>query len=270
MARIVEVLFLVLTQTAAGGTFLMTLKNFEPVGVTFYRTNGFVLLLLAAAGLWTMPRPLGPHLILFPLFAGLLLATNVLLWRNPRQAGKLQDGQLRIWQVTGWIGAAAVTVSALAYAKEAGSAPLALLVVASFLIGSLLLGSTLLGMLTGHAYLTRPTLPIEPLKTVSSIFFKLTALQALIVAADLALAGSAHSRERLADALLIRSFEGVYLWSRLLIGTAAPLLLAWMTLKTVEERATMSATGLLYIAMVMVVVGQIFSRYFLVVRSIFI
>ncbi|MDC4205157.1 MAG: hypothetical protein MPW14_13125 [Candidatus Manganitrophus sp.] len=71
--------------------------------------------------------------------------------------------------------------------------------------------------------------------------------------------------ERLWNALLLNTFEGLYLWIRLLIGIGGPMIIAPMILQTVKERATMSATGLLYIAMMMVIIGEIFSRFFLLV-----
>jgi len=47
------------------------------------------------------------------------------------------------------------------------------------------------------------------------------------------------------------------------------VILAPMVLQTVKERATMSATGLLYVAMMMVIIGEIFSRFFLLVDAAF-
>lgn len=75
--------------------------------------------------------------------------------------------------------------------------------------------------------------------------------------------------QRLRDALLLNTIEGLYLWIRLLIGIGGPLILAPMIRQTVKERATMSATGLLYVAMMMVIIGAIFSRFFLLVDAAF-
>jgi hypothetical protein len=66
---------------------------------------------------------------------------------------------------------------------------------------------------------------------------------------------------------MLNSFEGLYLWIRFVTGILGPMILAPMIIKTVEERATMSATGLLYIAMLMVIIGALFSRFFLLVDA---
>jgi hypothetical protein len=52
------------------------------------------------------------------------------------------------------------------------------------------------------------------------------------------------------------------------IGILAPLVLAVMILNTIRYRANMSATGLLYIAVIMVMAGEAFSRYLLLSNAI--
>jgi len=133
-----------------------------------------------------------------------------------------------------------------------------------FLASSLLLGAGVLGMLLGHSYLTRPALSIVPLRNLAKLFMIFVIVEAALAGANLFWVAPS---ERLRDALRLNTFEGLYLWIRILIGLVGPLILAPMILQTVKERATMSATGLLYIAMLMVIVGEIFSRFFLLIDA---
>ncbi|HEY5599080.1 MAG TPA: hypothetical protein VIK48_00200, partial [Candidatus Manganitrophaceae bacterium] len=118
--------------------------------------------------------------------------------------------------------------------------------------------------LLGHSYLTRPALSIVPLRNLAKLFMIFVIVEAALAGANLFWVAPS---ERLRDALRLNTFEGLYLWIRILIGLVGPLILAPMILQTVKERATMSATGLLYIAMLMVIVGEIFSRFFLLIDA---
>ncbi len=121
-------------------------------------------------------------------------------------------------------------------------------------------------MLLGHSYLTRPGLSIIPLKNLVNIFMYLVFVESGIAIISLAVLSPT---ERLVDALLLNNFEGLYLWIRILIGIVGPVILAPMIVLTVKDRATMSATGLLYVAMMMVIIGEICSRFFLLVDATF-
>ena len=119
-----------------------------------------------------------------------------------------------------------------------------------------------MGMLLGHSYLTRPSLSIIPLQYLVRLFMILVFVAGALFLANLL---PLLSVPRFQAALLLNTFEGLYLWIRILIGLVGPMVLAPMILKTVQLRGTMSATGLLYIAMMMIIIGEIFSRFFLLV-----
>ena len=135
---------------------------------------------------------------------------------------------------------------------------------AYFLNSSLLLGAGVLGMLLGHSYLTRADLSIVPLRKLARLFMILVFVEAAFALMSLVISAPT---ERFQNAFFLRSFEGLYLWIRILIGICGPVILAPMIVQTVKERATMSATGLLYVAMMMVIIGEIFSRFFLLLDA---
>jgi protein NrfD len=269
MNRIIEVLFLVLGQLAVGGMVLLGMEEIKTVGIGFYRLIAFVFLIVMGVGLWAMPAELRASFDLSPtglmpiflfLFAVLLLIYNLYLWIDGSGLG------LPFLHSTSTIGILAIILSAMHYVDPILFPLRGILLAASFLLSSLVLGAGVLGMLLGHSYLTRPSLSLVPLKKLARLFLILMVAQAGI--SLLNLAAMPHN-DRFWEALLLGNFEGLYLWIRILIGIAGPILLAWMVVQTVAERATMSATGLLYIAMVMVMVGEVFSRFFLLVDSMF-
>ena len=120
------------------------------------------------------------------------------------------------------------------------------------LASSFLMGATLTAMLLGHHYLTAPAMSIEPLKR----FVRCMAwgLGARVLLAALGwwlwhqgVAGSQGGGGVAPLFLLIR-------WG---MGFAGPLLATVLTWKTVEIRSTQSATGILYIAMTLVLFGEL-------------
>lgn len=263
MGRIQEIAFLVFGQMAVGGAFLLSLPSLETVGLGFFRTNGLVFLLTLLLGLFLFPVSFsaelgwsGVILLCYSLFALLLFIYNLRLWfRHPHHSRPL------LWGATG-AGVVAILAS-VGYYLPASAGPIrALSLSLYFLVSSLLLGAGVLAMLLGHSYLTRPSLSIVPLRNLAKLFMWFVFVEGGLALLNLLLTSES---ERLWNALLLNTFEGLYLWIRLLIGIGGPMIIAPMILQTVKERATMSATGLLYIAMMMVIIGEIFSRFFLLV-----
>lgn len=273
MSRIQEIVFLVFGQLAVGGVFLLSLPALESVGLGFFRTNGLVFLVTLLIGMLLFPVPLsewstalvgfhwiGLTFLFFALFALILFVYNLRLWfRHPHHSRPLL-------LTASFFGALAILASVGYYLPRPAEPLRALSLSIYFLTSALLLAAGVLGMLLGHSYLTRPSLSIVPLRHLAKLFMILVFIEAgLTIANLLAMAPS----DRLRNALLLNTFEGLYLWIRLLIGIGGPLILAPMILQTVKERATMSATGLLYVAMMMVIIGEIFSRFFLLVDAAF-
>ncbi len=271
MARIQEIVFLVFGQLAVGGVFLLSLPSLEAVGIGFYRTNGLVFLLTVVLGISLFPiewpewsslfldlNLLGTTFIFFTAFIITLFIYNLRLWfRHPHHSRSLLI-------TATLLGAVAISASAFYYLPEVSGAARRISLSLYFLVSSLLLGAGVLSMLLGHSYLLRPGLSIVPLRNLVKIFMILVFTEALIALLSMAFFSPT---QRLLDALLLRNFEGLYLWIRLLIGMVGPLILAPMIVVTVKDRATMSATGLLYVAMMMVIIGEICSRFFLLVDA---
>ena len=244
-----------------GGAALLTLPVLEVAGLPFFRTNGLVFFVVGVIGLAFAdgagtPPPL-PALAFSGLFLLLLFVYNLRLWlRHPHHSRPLLYAAASV-------GGAAL----LALARfHAGATPIqSALLFSSFLSSGLLMGAGLLAMLLGHRYLTAPSLSMVPLDALVRIFLWLICVACGLTAVNLSFS---PDPDRMGRALRLQTFEGVYLWARILVGLVTPLLLAAMIRQTVRWRATMSATGLLYIAMLMVLIGEIFARFFLLTGAV--
>ena len=130
-------------------------------------------------------------------------------------------------------------------------------------LSSLMLGFASASMLFGHWYLIDPNLPVDYLRTMVRflgwvLILDLGAL--LLIVAALALFGSSGA------SLAVRNlFDSnlVLLLMRLVLGPVASLALTWMTWQTLKIPQTMAATGLLYIAVMSVLVGEFLGRFIL-------
>jgi hypothetical protein len=191
----------------------------------------------------------------------ILFFYNLRLWfRHPYSSNTL------LW-ITSFLGIMSILISLGDFIVRETSPASFFFIALHTILGSLLLGAGTLAMLLGHSYLTRPTLSIVPLFAFSKIFMALVFIEGGFAIVYLITQAKAT---QVMNALLLHSFEGLYLWIRFLVGIFGPMILAPMILKTVSERATMSATGLLYIAMLMVIIGALFSRFFLLINTSFI
>lgn len=129
------------------------------------------------------------------------------------------------------------------------------------LSSALFLGSTIFAMILGHWYLVVPTLPIQPLRDLTLLMVGSTLAKAALVAVTLYAYyhyGTASHRETI-DAF--GNLQGLFFWARVLFGLVGPLVLCYMTWATVKINSTQSATGLLYVATILVLLGEPISRF---------
>jgi hypothetical protein len=122
------------------------------------------------------------------------------------------------------------------------------------LASSFLMGATLTAMLLGHYYLTAPTMSIAPLK-------RFVRCMAWGLAARVLVAGLGwmawYSGMTGTPSSTGGSPAGMFLAIRWGMGVLGPLVATVLAWKTVEIRSTQSATGILYIAMMFVLFGEL-------------
>lgn len=118
-----------------------------------------------------------------------------------------------------------------------------------------LLGAILTAMLVGHHYLVAPAMSIKPLeRTVQLIGWGL-ALRGAIALLGVWLVHLGKLPE--VSASTLGSGSPLFFMMRWGIGFAGPVVAAILAWKTARIRSTQSATGILYVAMILVLFGEL-------------
>ncbi len=134
---------------------------------------------------------------------------------------------------------------------------------AGLALGALFFGGIIWAMNLGHWYLVSKSLPFELLVRATEAFALLAlgrTVLALVALGWLARTSSGPAGDAMAE-LTDPMRDGFFFWSRVLWGLAAPLVLAPFVVKTARMRSNQAATGLLYVGVVFVLVGELLAAY---------
>lgn len=218
----------------------------------YYRVHLYVVLglnALAAAVAWSAPEPFA---VVPPIAAAVLAYVGSVLWlyERPRAgvAALAMVSAAALWgawtvrpaeQRLGDASAVLITArTALGWLDPVG--------------GGLLLGTTLAAMLLGHWYLNNPGMPLAPLKRLIALMAGATALRVALCGVGLVCASAA------ADAVLAAHWPLIVLrWLSGLLGAGVIALMAWQTLKIPN---TQSATGILYVGVILTFLGELSAQ----------
>lgn len=257
-------LFLLLAETATGGiatvaylriTGGLTHGFLKFIAVT-YAIFGALALLVAWAGPPSSYRELlgingfaaGALTVLQALLLIALIINAVVIWRG-------QDTARTSWVLVLTPSALLIAAIAGTFLPLAGSlvngAAVALVVVLSAAV----LGAATTGMLLGHWYLVTPALTNRPLLRAIGVLLIGLVLQAVIF--PLTLGGLAHGAGSPARALGLSPVLSV-LWA--LGAVILPILAAGLAFPTCRLRAFNPTTGLLYLAMIALLPGQLLGQ----------
>jgi hypothetical protein len=132
---------------------------------------------------------------------------------------------------------------------------------ASSVAAAALLGSVIVAMILGHWYLVRSHLSVAHLVRFSLILAAAIALRTVLMLGGLLIYG-ASSPSGVAG--LLRDLavgRGFFFWQRIGFGLVGPAVFAYMIHATASIRSTQSATGILYLAVVFVLIGEFIARY---------
>lgn len=116
----------------------------------------------------------------------------------------------------------------------------------------LLLGIVLAAMLLGHWYLNTPTMKIGPLQLLVALLFAAVAARTVVCGIGAWLAYSQDSTAMAGSA----AFYALR-WLAGLVGVAVTTFMTWETLKIPN---TQSATGILYVGVILVFIGELVSQ----------
>jgi len=117
-----------------------------------------------------------------------------------------------------------------------------------------LLGTAVTAMLLGHFYLIAPGMSLTPLLRLLTALFVAAGLRMLLAGIGLRSWTMSHS--------LINWEDETVLWLpvRWGLGFGGPFILGWMARSATKIRSTQSATGILYVVVVFVILGELTSQ----------
>lgn len=126
----------------------------------------------------------------------------------------------------------------------------------SVALSALVLGTVLDAMVLGHWYLVQHGLSFRPLEVMAVAVVGVVAARLALSAAGYLLAGG--------WAMIVgqRMDRLVFFLMRVLLGFVGPLGLGWMVRECVRIKSNTSATGILYVVTVFVLVGEFISVWF--------
>ena len=113
-------------------------------------------------------------------------------------------------------------------------------------------------MLLGHWYLVVPNLSTRPLFILLGVLAAGLVLQAVLAGVALVLLGGHRGFPTVHD-VVIGSCNLTF-WMHIIAGIALPLVITALAFQSTRLRSLMSATGLLYVAVVLTLVGQVTGK----------
>jgi len=113
-------------------------------------------------------------------------------------------------------------------------------------------------MVWGHWYLTEGKLPVWPLRDLAWALIGALALQTLVLVINIFV--PVRETPQPANPVDVGLFANPVLYLRIGVGLVFPIILAILSLRTTKIRAMQSATGLLYICMGAVFVGEVLGK----------
>ncbi len=153
-----------------------------------------------------------------------------------------------------WMTAVALTVCLIAGALRHGVDQETAWRVADDLTSAALLGSTTTAMLMGHSYLIAPAMSLMPLYRLLGALAGALALRVLLAGVGLWLWTSRAGDGNLETEMLL------WLPVRWALGLLGPMFLGWLAWETVRIRSTQSATGILYVVVIVCFLGELTSQ----------
>lgn len=231
-------LALFLIDAAAGLYLFLPLVGRRNAGVKFYR---MIFLIGGAMAIGAAIAHALAHRRDLAIADGVVAALTALVYLVLRYPKRL------IFRASaGLLGAAYVVAGVLAYHAAVRPAHIAWSI-AGALASIALLGSVNLAMILGHWYLVVRGMSIDPLRRLT-IATLVTAIAKIIL---------------VVVTLLIspQPMKDIFFWMRAGWGLLGPLALYPMVWGTVKLRSTMAATGILYVDVVAVIIGEVLGGW---------
>lgn len=260
-------------QVALGGLFALAGTPFHEIERGFYKSTAGVLYVIALLGLWgksalyaqALAEGLSWGIALEIFFHGVFVSSftgyMISLWIERPMFRARSFAASVLTGLAGLLISAHNFYSAPLISIETVTYPLA------FFVSALLLGSVTVGMLIGHWYLIDTGQSLEPFIRIFKFFVTALIIQcAFFLFSPLALYFFGTTQSSAALEQLWQRHSTLVI-TRVIVGQGGPLVLAWMIWRTLLIPHTMAATGLFYIALLGVFVGEILGRQILALTA---
>jgi hypothetical protein len=235
-------LALFLIDLAAGLYLLLPFVGRRNAGVKFYR---LILITSGVLAICAWLADFAAHGGVLRVGASPAIVLTIIVYATLRYPKRL------LFRIPATLlGAAYVVLPIMAW-RESTRASMAWSV-AGALSSVALLGSVTLAMLLGHWYLVVRGMAIDPLKRLTIATLVTTIIKLAVVTVAIAAGGAWYE-------VAIR--QGIFFWMRAGWGLLGPLLLYPMVWGTVKIRSTVAATGILYVDVVAVVIGEVLGAW---------
>ncbi|MBI4564640.1 MAG: hypothetical protein HY716_08130 [Planctomycetes bacterium] len=234
---------------------------FRDLGRRFFRVNTWIILAFAIVATAVARPGIGggsEGLKLFGDVAAWLFVLGAMLVAFIVRATR-RDVKQEVFYLPVSIGA--LFVAALAAAMHPGRLGDAALTLLHLLTSAAVLGLSLVSMILGHWYLQNAALSFDLLKKMAWLFVAACLAKAAISGVYLA-PEAARWRP-----LLLTEFDGMLVLVRVGAGWIGATALGFMALSCARAKANQSATGILYVAVVFALVGELISIYLTLARN---
>ena len=233
-------LALFLIDLAAGLYLLLPLVGRRNAGVKFYRLILVIAGALAACACIAHGIALRRDLAIADVCVIVLTVLVLLVLRYPKRLIFRASAAL--------LGGAYLVTAVMAYHAAIRPSHLAWSIIGA-LASIALLGSVNLAMLLGHWYLVVRGMSIDPLKRLTMATLVAAIAKVVLVAGVLTATWPSPA------------MKDIFFWMRAGWGLLGPLVLFPMVWGTVRIRSTMAATGILYVDVVAVVIGEVLGGW---------
>jgi hypothetical protein len=259
---------LIFGQMAVGGMFALAIPPFGVIERGFFKSTAAVFLgcaVLFLAGRVDLVLRRGDSLVAAGTLAELAawgaftLGLARYLWTLWGEAGARVA---RAYVTALGLGTTALVATALMHRPALLPGAGHLLYVPAFMTGALTLGAVATGLSLGHWYLIDLGLSILPLKRLFRFFVGCVVAHLVVLALTAGGAALLSAAGASAVELLWHDHPGL-LATRLVFGPLAALGLGYLIHRTLQIPQTMAATGLFYIAILAVMVGELLGRLIL-------
>lgn len=260
-------------QIALGGLFGLSATPFHELERAFYKSTAGVLFVIAVLGFWGKGHLYWQNIsaensfatVAEILFHGLFVisfaAYMISLWGENQAFRARSFASCVLCGTTGLIFSAHGFYQAPFWSLETFVYPIA------FFLSALLLGTVTVGMLLGHWYLIDTGQSLDPFIRIYKFFVVALVVQTIFLLISLIVLYNFGVSETVIGLERLWTDHHTLFLTRLISGQVAPLILSWMIWRTLMIPHTMAATGLFYIALLSVFVGEILGKQILALTS---